>query len=102
MPLLERLQRLVDGIDTPIAAFTRDGTLVGASEAARPLLCFRNLSEAGLDDARSSALIQGRVEMPIGSRHMVLQRVGHGADVGLGAVIAPAAGQPIPEHGQPA
>ena len=37
MPLPERLQRLVEGIDAPIAAFARDGTLVGASEAARPL-----------------------------------------------------------------
>ena len=53
MPLLERLQRLVEGIDTPIAAFARDGAFVGASEAAGPLPCFRNLSEAGLDDARS-------------------------------------------------
>ena len=33
MPLLERLQRLVEGIDTPIAAFARDGMLVGASDA---------------------------------------------------------------------
>jgi PAS domain S-box-containing protein len=102
MPLLERLQRLVEGIDTPIAAFARDGTFVGASEAAGPLPCFRNLSEAGLDDARSSALIQGRVETPIGTGHMVLQRVGHGADVGLVALIAPAADQSIPDYKQPA
>src|SRR6201999_362052 len=40
MPLLERLQRLVDGIDTPIAAFSRDGRLIGASHAARTLLAF--------------------------------------------------------------
>jgi PAS domain S-box-containing protein len=88
MPLLERLQRLVEGIDTPIAAFARDGMFVGASEAARPLLGFRNLSEAGLDEARSDALKQGRVETPIGIGHMVLQRVGSGADVGLVALIA--------------
>jgi len=102
MPLTERLQRLVEGIDAPIAVFARDGALVGASDAARPLLCFRNLSEAGLDDARSSALIQGRVETPIGSHHMVLQRVGHGADIGLVALIAPAADQPIPDYELPA
>jgi PAS domain S-box-containing protein len=109
MPLLERLQRLVEGIDTPIAAFARDGVLVGASDAARPLLGFRNLSEAGLDQARSSALKQGRVETPIGIGHMVLQRVGHGADVGLVALIspdtteaAPAADQPVPDYEQPA
>jgi PAS domain S-box-containing protein len=102
MPLPERLQRLVEGIDTPIAAFARDGTFVGASDAAGPLPGFRNLSEAGLDDARSSALIQGRVETPIGSCYMVLHRVGHGADVGLVALIAPAADQPIPDYEQPA
>ena len=91
MPLVERLQRLVEGIDTPIAAFARDGMFVGASDAARPLLGFRNLSEAGLDEARSDALKQGRVETPIGIGHMVLQRVGSGADVGLVALIAPGA-----------
>ena len=91
MPLVERLQRLVEGIDTPIAAFARDGMFVGASDAARSLLGFRNLSEAGLDDARSDALKQGRVETPIGIGHMVLQRVGTGADVGLVALIAPGA-----------
>ena len=53
MPLVERLQCLVEGIDTPIAAFARDGMFVGASDAARSLLGFRNLSEAGLDDALS-------------------------------------------------
>jgi PAS domain S-box-containing protein len=92
MPLIERLQRLVEGLDTPIAAFARDGMFVGASDAARSLLGFSNLSEAGLDDARSDALKHGRVEKPIGIGHIVLQRVGAGADVGLVALIAPVAG----------
>ena len=90
MPLAERLQRLVEGIETPIAAFASDGMFIGASDAARMLLGFRNLSEAGLDGARNDALQQGRVETPIGIGHMVLQRVGSGADVGLVALIAPA------------
>jgi PAS domain S-box-containing protein len=112
MPLLERLQRLVEGIDTPIAAFARDGMVVGASDAARPLLGFRYLSEAGLEHARSEALKQGRVETPIGSGQMVLQRVGTGADVGLVALITPdtmraahvalLADQPMPDYEQPA
>jgi len=93
MPLVERLQRLVEGIDTPIAAFARDGMFVGASDAARSLLGFRNLSEAGLEGARSDALHQGRSETPVGIGHMVLQRVGTGADVGLVALIAPGATQ---------
>jgi PAS domain S-box-containing protein len=91
MPLVERLQRLVEGIDTPIAAFARDGMFVGASDAARSLLGFRTLSEAGLEQARSDALRQGRVETPVGIGHLVLQRVGSGADVGLVALIAPGA-----------
>ncbi len=91
MPLVERLQRLVEGIDTPIAAFARDGLFIGASDGARSLLGFRNLTEAGLDDARNDALKQGRVETPIGIGHLVLQRVGTGADVGLVALIAPGA-----------
>ena len=74
MPLVERLQRLVEGIDAPIAAFARDGTLAGASDAARPLLGFRNLSGTGLEDVREEALKQGRAETAIGTGHMVLQR----------------------------
>jgi PAS domain S-box-containing protein len=99
MPLVERLQRLVEGIDTPIAAFARDGMFVGASEAARSLLGFRNLADAGLDDARADALKQGRAETPIGIGHMVLQRVGFGADVGLVALLASGA-WPAGGHGQ--
>jgi PAS domain S-box-containing protein len=91
MPLVERLQRLVEGIDTPIAAFTRDGMFICASDAARSLSGFRNLSEAGLEEARHDALKEGRTETPLGTGHMVLQRVGNGADVGLVALIAPGA-----------
>ncbi|MGB9117098.1 PAS domain-containing protein [Bradyrhizobium sp.] len=93
MPLVERLQRLVEGIDAPIAAFARDGMFVGASDTARSLLGFRYLSEAGLEEARHDALKQGRAEMPVGIGHMVLQRVGTGADIGLIAMIAPGATQ---------
>ena len=89
MPLVDRLQRLVEGIEQPIAAFARDGMLVGTSDAARPLFGFRNLSEAGLDQVRDDALRRGRVETAVGFGHMVLQRVGTGADVGLVGLIAP-------------
>lgn len=93
MPLVERLLRLVDGAKTPMAAFAPDGLFVGASETARTLLGFRDLGEAGLEQARSDALRQGRAETPIGIGQMVLQRVGSGADVGLVALIEPAAQQ---------
>ncbi|KAA0074040.1 PAS domain-containing protein [Tardiphaga sp. P9-11] len=98
MPLVERLQNLVEGIDTPIAAFARDGLFVGANEMARALLGFRNLSDAGLDHARDGALKDGRIETPIGFGRMVLQRVGSGADVGLVALIAPGAVHPAPSE----
>jgi PAS domain S-box-containing protein len=91
MPLVERLRSLVEGLETPVAAFARDGLFIGASDSARSLLGFRDLTEAGLDDARSDALKQGRAETPIGIGHLVLQRVGTGADVGLVALIAPGA-----------
>ena len=91
MPLVERLQRLVQDVETPIAAFARDGMLIGASDSASPLVGFRNLSEAGLDEAREVALKEGRVETPVGIGHMVLQRVGSGTDIGLVALIQPGA-----------
>src|SRR5260370_9597769 len=71
MPLVERLQRLVEGIDAPMAALTRDGLFVGASDAARSLLGFRNLSEVGLDGARSDALQHGRVETAVGIGRLI-------------------------------
>ena len=91
MPLIERLHRLVEGAKMPMAAFAPDGLFVGASDAARALLGVRDLNEAGLDRARSDALRDGRAETGIGIGQMVLQRVGSGADVGLVALIEPAA-----------
>jgi PAS domain S-box-containing protein len=93
MPLVQRLQRLVEGVDTPLAAFARDGVLVGASDAARSLPGFHTLSGAALEEARDDALKQGRSETSVGSGHMVLQRVGSGADIGLIASIAPLANE---------
>ena len=95
MPLIERLQRLIDGNDMPIAVFARDGLFVGASDAARKLLGFRDLAEAGLEQARHDALAAGYVEMPIAighvNLHMILQRVGAGADIALLAFVLPQA-----------
>jgi PAS domain S-box-containing protein len=77
-----------------MAAFAPDGLLAGASEAARSLLGFHDLTGANLDQARDAALKGGRVELGIGIGQMVLQRVGTGADTGLVALIAPAAPAP--------
>lgn len=96
MPLVERLQRLVEGLAMPVAAFSADGQLIGASDVARPLLHFQNLIEAGLDDARNDALKQGAVATAIDIGRMVLQRVGTGAEIGLVALLVPDAA-----HGAP-
>ncbi|MBR0698065.1 PAS domain-containing protein [Bradyrhizobium lablabi] len=95
MPFVERLQRLVQGIDHPVAAFARDGLFIGANEAARSLLGLHDLAEAGLDAARSDALKQGSAATSVGIGGVTLQRVGRGADIGLVAVIRPAATRPM-------
>ncbi|WP_024518973.1 PAS domain-containing protein [Bradyrhizobium sp. Tv2a-2] len=97
MPQLERLQRLVASIAAPVAVFSRDGTLSAASDAARPLLSFGSLAEAGLDEARHAALHAGRVETPTEIGNMVLQRIGSGADTALVALITPPVAPEPPE-----
>ena len=100
MPLIERLRGLVEGIDTPIAAFARDGLFVGASDAARALLGFRNLTEAGLD-----AGAQRRAEAAAAPRRRSASATwccsgsAAGADVGLVALLAP--GAAASEHLRP-
>lgn len=89
MPLVERLQRLVEGVDTPMASFAPDGLFVGASEAARTLIGFHDLSNGTMAAARRQALAEGRAELPIGIGHIVLQRVGAGAEVALVARLVP-------------
>jgi PAS domain S-box-containing protein len=98
MPQQERLQRLVAGLEAPVAVFSRDGALAAASDAAQPLLTFGSLTEAGLDEARHAALHAGRVETPTEIGSMVLQRIGSGADVALLALITP----PAPTEEPPA
>jgi PAS domain S-box-containing protein len=96
IPLIERLKLLVEGFETPAAAFARDGMFAGASANAARLLGFRDLAEAGLDEARKDALKAGRVELSITGGRMVLLRIGGGNDVGLLALIAPDSVQVAP------
>jgi PAS domain S-box-containing protein len=92
MPLVERLQRLVEDVAEPIAAFASDGQLVAASPAAAAS-GLHNLSEAGLEDARQLALKEGRTEAPFGTGHVTLLRLGSRPDLGLLALIAPGAAE---------
>ena len=90
MPLAERLLRLVQGLPRPAAAFNGDGLLVATNEAARLLPGLHDLTEAGLDAARNEALAQGRAAASVAIGRVVLQRIGHGADRALIALIKPA------------
>jgi PAS domain S-box-containing protein len=89
LPLIERLRGLVEGFETPVAAFARDGMLAGASEPARPLLRFRELAGADFGKARKEALKDGRAELLIDGGRVVLHRIGSGVDLGLVALITP-------------
>ncbi|MEN3349570.1 MAG: hypothetical protein V7632_3205 [Bradyrhizobium sp.] len=90
MPLAERLQRLVQGLPRPAAAFSGDGLLIAANEATRPLPGLHDLTEAGLDAARAEALKQGRASESVAIGRVVLHRIGRGADLALVALIKPA------------
>jgi PAS domain S-box-containing protein len=90
MPLTERLRRLVEDVETPVAAFEADGTLVAASVTAA-VSDLHHLADAGLEEARQIALKEGRAEAVLGSGHLILTRVGSRADTGLFASIVPAA-----------
>ncbi|MBP1293886.1 PAS domain S-box-containing protein [Bradyrhizobium elkanii USDA 61] len=90
MPLAERLLRLLQGLPRPAAAFTSDGLLVATNEAARALPGLHDLTEAGLEAARGEALAQGRAAASVAIGRVVLQRIGHGADRALVALIKPA------------
>ncbi|MCP1912464.1 PAS domain S-box-containing protein [Bradyrhizobium elkanii] len=90
MPLAERLQRLLQGLPRPAAAFTSNGLLVATNEAARTLPGLHDLTEAGLDAARGEALAQGRAAASVAIGRVVLQRIGRAADRALVALIKPA------------
>jgi PAS domain S-box-containing protein len=105
LSLPERLQRLIEGIELPIAAFTGDGALVAMSDAARPLLSFRTLADAGLDPARLEALKGGSVDTAIAPAGLTLRRVGAGTEIGLIALIdahAPPIQRTVSNYEQPA
>jgi len=85
---VERLQRLVEGVDQPISPPSpADGLFIGPAAAA--VRCWlSHSSTAGLDDASSDRLKQGRVETPVGIGTWLLQRVGTAAIFGLIALIS--------------
>lgn len=101
MTLVERLQQLVAGVDTPAAAFSREGRFVAASNSGRPLFSISNLAEGGLDGLRDRALREGRAETSIGLWRLVLQRVGSGDDIGIVALLEKNVPDRPPDRGRP-
>ncbi len=101
MALAERLQRLVEGVDAPVAVFSRDGRFIAASNKGRPLFGIGSLAEDGLDGLRDIALCDGRAETLVGSWRLVLQRVGSGGDIGLVALLEPTVADRSPDHAPP-
>ena len=89
MTLHERLQKLVEESDGLVATFESDGTRVAASDRA-DFYGLHHLADAGLEDARQTALREGRTEAPLGTAHITLTRLGGRTDTGLFAVITPA------------
>ncbi|SHN69669.1 PAS domain S-box protein [Bradyrhizobium erythrophlei] len=89
MPLTERLEKLVEEVDAPVATFESDGTRVAASARA-DFYGLHHLADAGLEEARQIALRDGRAEAPLGSARITLTRLGDRTDTGLLAVITPA------------
>ena len=87
MPLLERLQRLVEDSEATLIAFTREGMFVGASATGRRLFGCRDLIDPELTAARNAALADGRAEIQLGLGRAVLYRVGSGNQIGLVAVL---------------
>jgi PAS domain S-box-containing protein len=96
MPLAERLSKLVEDVDAPVAAFQADGTLVAASGNAA-VMDLHHLTEAGLEDARQTALQQGRAEALLGNAHVTLVRVGSRDNIGLFATITPEVVPAVPD-----
>jgi PAS domain S-box-containing protein len=99
MPLNERLQRLVEDVQEPVAAFASDGLLVATSPAAAAS-GLHSLSEGALEEARQLALKEGRAEASFGNGHVTLLRLGSRPDVGLLALIVPGATEAA--HEEPA
>jgi PAS domain S-box-containing protein len=91
MPLVERLQRLVDDSAAALAAFTPDGLFAGASASGRRMFGLDDLTDNGLAQARETALAEGHAEAQLPPGRVMLYRVGSGQHVGLIAWLMPAA-----------
>jgi PAS domain S-box-containing protein len=81
-PLIERAQRLLDGIELPAAIFTADGELIAAKpEIQQRFDENRHLSALGVEKLAREATINGQAEGEIDSAPVTLSRLGAGTSV---------------------
>jgi signal transduction histidine kinase len=95
MPLSDRLNRLIEGLDAPVAAFLADGSLSAATASARAIIGENDRLDAlGLDALRRDTLETGRAEFASERSRFVLHRVGTGAELAIIAALTPPATAP--------
>jgi len=93
LPLAERLQFILDGLDRPAVALSPQGALLGANSAARlEISHFEQFSQLDFVTARTTALRDGHAETGDAPR-FELYRLGAGHDVAV-VVLMPARATP--------
>ncbi|MGN6284232.1 MAG: PAS domain S-box protein [Afipia sp.] len=102
MPMDERLARIVETIDMPAAAFSRDGDFAGANESARALPDAAGIAGLAAEPIHAEVMREGRAEMRNDTGRIVFHRVGTGADTAIVALISPVIVMPtMPIHDAP-
>lgn len=98
----DRLRRLVEGLDAPVAIFHADGGLCAASPAAATMIGEEtSLAALGIDALRRDVLEAGRAEFASERGRFVLFRLGTGAEVAIAALLTPpVVSEPEPEAGE--
>jgi PAS domain S-box-containing protein len=92
----DRVQRLIDEYDEPVVAFSGEGRLIGVNKKAAPIVAAHppadafDLAALGFETAVLIASPDRRTEASRPMGHIVVQRVGQGADTALLAFITAA------------
>jgi signal transduction histidine kinase len=95
----DRLRRLVEGLDSPVAIFHADGSLCAATPAAAAIIGEEaSLVALGIEALRRDVLDAGRAEFASARGRFVLHRLGAGTEIAIAALLTPpAVSQPEPE-----
>jgi PAS domain S-box-containing protein len=94
LPYDVRVQRLIEDIDAPIAAFTPTGTLIGINITATDFIAAKRMNGSidlvalGLESAFQSTLESGTADVTTPAGSFALHRVGQGIDTAVLAFIA--------------